>query len=85
MKTISLKIPDDVYEKVEKYRKAMDKNRSGYVMEAVMEYTRKKEREELKEQLAKEINEDRNLNREIIDEYDHLSNEGLENLKDEWN
>lgn len=44
-------MPEEIYEKVEKYRKAMDKNRSGYVMEAVVEYTKKLEREELEEQL----------------------------------
>ena len=44
-------MPEDIYKKVEKYRKSMNKNRSSYVMEAVVEYTRKKEREELEEQL----------------------------------
>lgn len=75
-------MPEDIYKKVEKYRKSLDKNRSSYVMEAVVEYTKKLEREELREQLAKEAKEDRELYREIIDEYDHLSNEGLEN--DDW-
>ncbi|WP_089356396.1 ribbon-helix-helix domain-containing protein [Ekhidna lutea] len=85
MKTISLKIPDDVYEKVEKYRKAMDKNRSGYVMEAVMEYTKNKEREELREQLKKEskmVAEDYERFREEIEEWDVTLMDGLDD--DEW-
>lgn len=84
MKTISLKIPDDVYEKVEKYRKSMDKNRSSYVMEAVVAYTKNLEREELAEQIRREVEADKDLYKEIIEEYDHLSIEGLDKLNDEW-
>lgn len=82
MKTISLKIPDDVFEKVEKYRKSEKKNRTSYVMEAVVEYNKKVERKDLGEKLRKEALEDRKLTREIIDEFDHLSNEGLE--RNDW-
>ena len=85
MKTISLKIPDDVFEKVEKYRKAMDKNRSGYVMEALVEYIRKKEHEELREQLQKEskmVAEDYERFRDEMAEWDVTLLDGLDN--DEW-
>ncbi len=54
MKTISLKMPDDLFEKMEKYRAEENLNRSSYVMEAVMEYTKKIEREELRKKLEVE-------------------------------
>ncbi|MFY0607857.1 MAG: hypothetical protein JXR10_14155 [Cyclobacteriaceae bacterium] len=84
MKTISLKVPDDIYEKIETYRKLDNKNRTSYVMEAVVAYTKNIEREELKEQLKNEAIADKEADRRILDELDHLSNEGLDSLKDKW-
>ncbi|REE00576.1 hypothetical protein [Marinoscillum furvescens] len=77
MKTISLKVPDDVYEKIESYRKRENMNRTSYVMEAVVAYNRKIERDELARKLQAEAKNDRKLNREIIDDFDHLSDEGI--------
>lgn len=54
MKTISLKVPDDVYEKIESYRKRENMNRTSYVMEAVVAYNRKIERDELARKLQAE-------------------------------
>lgn len=54
MKTISLKVPDDVYERIEANRKRENMNRSSYVMEALATYSKQKEREELGEKLRKE-------------------------------
>ncbi|MFT4834295.1 MAG: metal-responsive CopG/Arc/MetJ family transcriptional regulator [Marinoscillum sp.] len=54
MKTISLKVPDDVYERIETNRKRENMNRSSYVMEAVVAYSKTIEREKLGEQLRKE-------------------------------
>jgi metal-responsive CopG/Arc/MetJ family transcriptional regulator len=85
MKTISLKIPDDVYEKVEKYRKSMDKNRSSYVMEAVVEYTRNLEREELADKLRKEAittSKEYKEYKEEIEEWDVTLMDGLSD--DDW-
>lgn len=85
MKTISLKLPDDVYEKLEKYRKTMDKNRSSYVKEAVVEYTKKLEREELREELKKEstmVAEDYERYGEEIEALDATLTDGLE--VEEW-
>lgn len=83
MKTISLKMPDEVFKKIEEYRKRANKNRTSYVMQAVTEYNKKLEREALGEKLRNEALQDRELTREIIDELDHLSNEGLEHPGDE--
>ena len=85
MKTISLKLPDDVYEKLEKYRKTMDKNRSSYVKEAVVEYTKKLERAELREELKKEsmiVAEDYERLKEEMEDWDATLSDGLE--ADEW-
>ncbi len=54
MKTISLKVPDEVYEQIETIRKRENKNRSSYVMEAVVAYSKNIEREALREKLRKE-------------------------------
>ncbi|MEQ8241598.1 MAG: hypothetical protein RIA69_20465 [Cyclobacteriaceae bacterium] len=85
MKTISLKISDELFEKIERYRVAENLNRSSYVTEAVVAYTKSIERERLKEQLKKEAIKDKELSRNIIDELDHLSNEGLSHPHKDWN
>jgi len=85
MKSISLKVPDEVFEKIETYRKLENMNRSSYVMEAVVSYSKNLEREQLREQLKKESIMDKELYEEEIKEWDHMSNEGLETLNDDWN
>lgn len=82
MKTISLKVPDELYEKMEKYRISENQNRSNYVMEAIVEYTKKIEREELKSKLKEELDRDRELNKGIIEEWDGTVTDGLED--EDW-
>lgn len=78
MKTISLKMPDEVFEKVEKHRKAGKLNRSGYILEAVRAYNRQLERDALGQQLREEAKNDRELTKEIIEEWDVTTGDGLE-------
>jgi len=78
MKTISLNVPDGVFEKLEKYRKAENMNRTSYVMEAVVEYNRKLEREELRKKLHEEIELDREVDKEIIEEWDVTIGDNLD-------
>ncbi|MFT6865932.1 MAG: hypothetical protein ACJA08_000758 [Cyclobacteriaceae bacterium] len=54
MKTISLKIPDEIYYKVEKYRKLENVNRTSFVLEALVAYSKKIERESLGKKLREE-------------------------------
>ncbi len=61
-------MPDDLYEKMEKFRAVENLNRSSYVMEAVAEYTKKIERENLRIRLQEE-------SRRISEEYEKFKDE----------
>lgn len=82
MKTISLKVPDDVYERIEANRKRENKNRTSFVMEAVAEYNKKLEREELRKKLEEEIESDRENTKMVIEEWDVTVDDGLKDGDD---
>lgn len=84
MKTISLKVPDELYERIEANRKRENKNRTSFVMEAVAEYNKKLEREELRKKLEEEIESDRNHSKEVISEWDVAVGDGLDDLDDDF-
>lgn len=74
MKTISLKMSDDVYNKVEKFRKEKKMNRSSYLIQAIVEHNQKLEREALRKKLEKEsemINEQYHQLHEEIEDWDN--------------
>lgn len=85
MKTISLKMPDELYEKVEKYRKLENINRTSYVLEALAAYNRSLEREALRSRLQEEskiASKERQKFRAEMDIWDNTIFDGLED--EDW-
>ncbi len=80
MKTISFKISDEMFERIEKYRKINNLNRTSYVNEAIETYTRVKEREDLHKKLRKEAKAIEKGSKQIIEEWDTTVGDGLDNI-----
>lgn len=75
MKTISLKLDDDIFEATEKILKQQKKPRNRYINEALNYFNKMKEREILKEKLQISSLLVREDNMEILREFEALEDE----------
>ena len=76
MKTLSLKLDDDIFLEVEEITSKMQIARNRYINEAVSVYNLYNKRRMLKKQLAKESNLTKEDSLEILKEFEKLIDEG---------
>lgn len=75
MKTISLKLDDDIFERTENILKQQKKARNRYINEALDYFNKMKEREILKEKLRISSLLVREDNMEVLREFEALEDE----------
>lgn len=75
MKTISLKLDDDIFEQTEILVKKEKKPRNRYINEALDYFNKMKEREALKEQIRQESLVCREESMKILKEFEALEDE----------
>lgn len=76
MKTLSLKLDDDIFLEVEEITSKMHIDRNRYINEAVSVYNLYNKRRMFKKQLAKESNLTKEDSLEILKEFEKLIDEG---------
>lgn len=76
MKTLSLKLDEDIFEEAEEITSKMQIARNRYINEAVSVYNLYNKRRMLKKQLAKESNLTKEDSLEILKEFEKLIDEG---------
>ncbi len=72
MKTLSLKLDDQIFEETEKVIEALDKPRNRYINEALQYYNRIQKRKLLSKQLAFESNLVSEESMKILSEFDQI-------------
>ena len=75
MKTLSLKLDDNIFDKTEKITSKLKQTRNRYINEAVNIYNLFNERRLLKKQLEKESKATQNDTLEILSEFERLIDE----------
>ena len=75
MKTLSLKLDDEIFLDTEKLTKKMKSSRNRYINDAIRLYNKFNERNLLKQQLATESKLTRNTSLEILEEFEDLIKE----------
>ncbi|MCG7855865.1 hypothetical protein MD537_02750 [Flavihumibacter sediminis] len=76
MKTLSLKLDEDIFQEAEEITSKMHIARNRYINEAVSVYNLYNKRRMLKKQLAKESNLTKEDSLEILKEFEKLIDEG---------
>jgi metal-responsive CopG/Arc/MetJ family transcriptional regulator len=72
MKTLSLKLDDQIFQETEKVIEALDKPRNRYINEALQYYNRIQKRKLLSKQLAFESNLVSEESMKILSEFDQI-------------
>jgi predicted transcriptional regulator len=75
MKTLSLKLDEDIFQEAEEITSKMNIARNRYINEAVSVYNLFNKRKMLKKQLAKESNMTKEDSLEILQEFEKLLDE----------
>lgn len=76
--TVTLKADDDFFDLLGNLSKELKTTKSELIRRAVVDYRKQIERQKLKEQVRKASLYVRENSQEAIDEFDHLSGEGIE-------
>ncbi len=80
MKTITLKADDTFFEQITQLAKSLHLTKSELIRKSVREYENFIKKQELKEQIKTASYNVRKKNLEIIQDFDELSNDGLNNV-----
>ena len=85
MKSILLKIDDDLYNEVEISAKELNTSKTGYIKKALESYIKAGERTKLEKELKEEVEEIKkyDLDRKLISEFEEASLKDLEKHLDD--
>ncbi|HXH98890.1 MAG TPA: hypothetical protein VNI52_01385 [Sphingobacteriaceae bacterium] len=75
MKNLSLKLEDNLFKETEAILNKINKNRNGYINEALKFYNKLQNRKLLASQLSKESKLVKNSSMEVLSEFEMLDNE----------
>lgn len=85
MKSILLKIDDELYNEVETSSRELNTSKTGFIKKALESYIKAGERTKLQQELKKEVEEIKKyeLDRELISEFEEASLKDLEKHLDD--